>query len=826
MTKKIALSPKSQGLIAKLRKIKRLTHKFLSTFSLTSQKTAEKTKLIDWLALDQNNHVNEKAEILLAALNASLLKDLDKSLPNYRKKQKLEEDNFGQSRKLKTGLFGLLTFLGALVFACGGFDGITLIVSLVPMSTPLLFTLGIVFAIISVLAFNAFDLTEIAKNLNLSKKEACHLVDNYLKEISEINKIRSRINENFINHKTTEELEEDLRLIELLIARYELLNKGRDALTKQSASQRLIFTKYFISSLIGLVYFSAGFFAGQALAIAVASLFLVSSAVVFWPIFAASFAVGATAFGVYWFVERPSIDKLVSHWFGLDKEKIDYLCDEQKMESHKTKLENLKINLKWRYGILAANFKKINDSKTELTEIKKRIRELQLDSKHPLKEADSGFFSATPRLIMNQQKTITLREKTLKLIETMKESQPATFSKLLKLDISNNIKHKKVIKWLNQSNQTLTDKPQDDLELSKASLKVALIKELAVSMQLPLTEKKPKEKNSDYNFLYYFLAFAGTIYFGCEGFSGITSILGVFSLHKAAILVIGALFGLVSIIAYHAFDLAEISKNLGIRKKSIPKLVDVYLKEVDTIKQIRRSLTNLYVTRKTIEELDEDLQLVEVIINCFKHLDEERASLTELMTDKKLTVLKYFASGIVGLIYFSTAFFTGQSVAMAFAALFFTAIAPLSWPIIVASTVIGLAALAVYWYVERPSIERFISNLAGLNQDKIEQLCEPEKVVEQKEKLEQLKANILTCKNHLATYSEDSLSYTIQLEAATVELEMLKKELQTNKDGVNASRDSLSSDKPDIANERNSFFHNLKLQPITKTQQPSLGLNI
>jgi hypothetical protein len=52
--------------------------------------------------------------------------------------------------------------------------------------------------------------------------------------------------------------------------------------------------------------------------------------------------VGCAALSIYWFVERPGLNKLVNNWFGLNEEKIEQLCDKEVLAKQEKKLENLK----------------------------------------------------------------------------------------------------------------------------------------------------------------------------------------------------------------------------------------------------------------------------------------------------------------------------------------------------------------------------------------------------------------------------------------------------------------------------------------------------
>ncbi|CDZ75952.1 hypothetical protein BN59_00214 [Legionella massiliensis] len=785
MTKKIALSPKTVALLNKLKKINSQADKIAQIFKLDNSNIADLDDLALWLkqndelVLSETDQLDDDddPQLLLASFNANLMKDLAKSLPGYIKPPKT---------KTKTSLanrvkYGLLIFAGTVFFGCEGFDGITAIVGILSMSTTGLFIIGTIFAFISVMAFYAFNLTEIARNLEIERKEARELVDRYLKEVEEINAIRKHLNNNYLRRKSIEEREEDLLITELLIARYKTLDEGRQALTRLSENRKLRVAKYGVGLVIGIIYFSSGFFAGQAVATALAGLLVASSVPIFWPVFAASLVVGIAAFSVYWFVERPSIDKLVGRWFGLDQEKIECLCDSESIENDKTRLENLKENLILSKSKLIQSYSDKSTYEFRLREANKRIKELRTllarrQSLQLIQETQGDlqslgfFFEAGQACEAPVGKLLELSQKTMDLIDTLREHDAYSdkVNEIFSTGGADTLKLQKLIKWLTLSqaaNETLED--DSDTALLLASLNAALLKDL--SKLLPDTKKKEKQANKSSNksgMIYTFLALAGTIYFGCEGFDGITAIISMFSVPKLAVFAVGTFFAAISIMAFYAFDLTEISRNLGIKKKNVNQLVDVYLKEVSAINAIRRNLDNEYIKRTSVAELEEDLLITELLIERYKKLDEGRASLDALMSSKKLTGLKYLVAGVIGIIYFSGGFFTGQAVVVAIAGLFVASTASLFWPIFVASFAIGLAALSVYWFVERPGIDKLVGRLCGLDQEKIESFCNLEKIAEHSTKLDNLRANIIACKDSMVAVSEENVEYATKLREA------------------------------------------------------------
>ncbi len=257
----------------------------------------------------------------------------------------------------------------------------------------------------------------------------------------------------------------------------------------------------------------------------------------------------------------------------------------------------------------------------------------------------------------------------------------------------------------------------------------------------------------------------------------------------------------------------------------------LFLKEVEAINSIRRDLDRLYTKRKTIVELENDLIIIDLITACYDNLDIEREALTQLKANPKLTIFKTVISALIGIIYFSAAFLTGQIVALAVAGLFFVGTASLAWPIVLVSLIVGLSALAVYWFVERPSIEKLISSLFGFDQDKIDEFCNPEKVHREKMKLEELKTNITICKESMQTNLIENSELEGAMQEAKQELEALKLSYpRLEKTDNNPTKLSMYKSQNELSpvQQQNNFFNAKLSRPtsINNNQLSSVFLNI
>lgn len=334
---------------------------------------------------------------------------------------------------------------------------------------------------------------------------------------------------------------------------------------------------------------------------------------------------------------------------------------------------------------------------------------------------------------------IKLSEKTKALVKQLEAINAAAIPHILQ--VCDEIELEDFKDWFKKE-QILDKEANFLIESLHAALLKDLLTDLQCSSTAPTSKKQKPKPSWSSRAKFIFLAIAGTIFFGCEGFDGITAMLGIFSLPTVAIFAAGTLFSLLSIVVFYSFDLVEISKNLGVKVKHAPKMLDIYLKEFGKIKEIREQIAKSNFVQISDEELEKNLAVIDMLIQRHKALDKDRQKFKDAMNNKFLQGVKITTAATIGIIFFSGGFFAGQTVALAVAGLFVASVAATAWPIVLASLVVGLAALSVYWFVERPGIEKLISRRAGLDPKKIEQLCGDKAVREESENLANLKEKL------------------------------------------------------------------------------------
>jgi multisubunit Na+/H+ antiporter MnhC subunit len=287
---------------------------------------------------------------------------------------------------------------------------------------------------------------------------------------------------------------------------------------------------------------------------------------------------------------------------------------------------------------------------------------------------------------------------------------------------------------------------KQEIEFVLASLRAELLRDLLDSMGGDNTSDKIGEENTSgvATLRFIFLALAGTLLAGCEGFDSITTMLVVLSLPSFLILVTGLGFSILSIIVFYSYDLIQVAKNLGVTLRDAPKLLDIYLQQMNAIKSLRKKIDHYKLAKLSTEEL---LQLQQTLIMLqvrFQSLTEASVQFDKALNSKEMRLAKALISGAAGLLFFGSGFFAGQSVAMFVAAFFTSTVLPTFWPVILFSIIVGVAAFALYLHLEQEGLTKLVSRWFGLDEDKIEQLCDQSKLDKECIKLELLREKIIS----------------------------------------------------------------------------------
>jgi hypothetical protein len=164
--------------------------------------------------------------------------------------------------------------------------------------------------------------------------------------MKEIKSLRKKIDTYKLATLSTEELEHLIKLTAMLHKRFDSLVESCKQFDAALKSPKVKIAKTLFGAVSGILFFGSGFFAGQSVAVFLLGL-VISGGVSagFAPVVLFSLAVGFAAFSLYWYVEKVGLQQLISSWFGLDEEKLEGLCNQEKLDGQSQKLSNLKEKL-------------------------------------------------------------------------------------------------------------------------------------------------------------------------------------------------------------------------------------------------------------------------------------------------------------------------------------------------------------------------------------------------------------------------------------------------------------------------------------------------
>jgi hypothetical protein len=266
-------------------------------------------------------------QLLLERLKASLIKDISQFFVKEKKPSKQAKPHTAWGR---AKLYFLL-IAGVIYSGFEGFEGITPFFSLLsgPGVGLILTGLGLLFAITAILVFVAFDMVEIRKHLGLSSGNSRKLLDEYNKEMKNLQTLTAQLLKEVL-HTTEPQRLDDLKYIaKMLMVRHQALALEQERYNKLLNIKKINIMITVSSIAVGSLYFGTGFFAAQTVSMMIAGIFIPVVSATFWPVVLASVLVGVFAFSIYWFVERPGVKNLISSKLGVDREQIKTFCDEQ-----------------------------------------------------------------------------------------------------------------------------------------------------------------------------------------------------------------------------------------------------------------------------------------------------------------------------------------------------------------------------------------------------------------------------------------------------------------------------------------------------------------
>lgn len=305
---------------------------------------------------------------------------------------------------------------------------------------------------------------------------------------------------------------------------------------------------------------------------------------------------------------------------------------------------------------------------------------------------------------------------------------------------------------------------QQQREWEKVSARLQSLRALRQTFLADVTaEISTSQANAfDYS-MFYGVLFVGALVAACEGFDGITTLLGLFLLPSSLIFSTGILFSALSVAIFYSFHWASISKALGIEWQDQSELLPLYVSQFDEIKGISKLIMQCHWAEQSAEKLAHLLASIALLEESVEALEAFNKQLETILQDARMAVIKNSLIGLAGLLFFANGYFSAQSVALFVCSLFFSASMPAALPVVLFSMAVGCAALAFYWYVEKSALEGLLSSFFGLDEEKMAVISSAN-LQEEKEKLQHLRVqldgiNQLSCQlNKLQQREKQDLS--------------------------------------------------------------------
>lgn len=288
-------------------------------------------------------------------------------------------------------------------------------------------------------------------------------------------------------------------------------------------------------------------------------------------------------------------------------------------------------------------------------------------------------------------------------------------------------------------------KEQQELELILMLLRTELLHDLYLSMTGEDINSKESIAGSSYadKIKFVLLFCAGILVAGCEGFDCMVTMMSIFSLSSTIIFACGVIFSICAIIAFCGFKLANLSSSLGVRLVDAHQLLDTHLRQLDTVKLIRRKIADYNLNELSRSELKELEQIIIMLQQRLVHLAATSKQFDEVLNSKSMQWAHMALSGVIGALLFGGSFCAGQTVSLYVLSMLMIAATPASLPVILFSLLVGSAAISLYWCFDFPGLKTLVSSWLGLSEEKINTLCDENLLAEAK-KLNKLKEKVIS----------------------------------------------------------------------------------
>ncbi len=263
---------------------------------------------------------------------------------------------------------------------------------------------------------------------------------------------------------------------------------------------------------------------------------------------------------------------------------------------------------------------------------------------------------------------------------------------------------------------------EDSQSFVLESLRASLLSDLRRSM---IHRQENEEPDWFSRMKLWFLIISGSILAIYGGYDAVSPFLPLAFVPVWVGPIVIVLFIVCSVASFYAFDLSQISDNIGVSFPESRHMLDVLFEQAQDIQLMGKYIERQF-HRRTAENLNDLHQLVEALQQQQQHLNHLQATYQMQLEDGHLGIAKWIASVVTGILFFASGYFVGQDPAIAICSLLGLSATVMATPVFLLCFISGVAAFALYWYVERPGVDHFISHLFGLDKEKIAGLNQSE----------------------------------------------------------------------------------------------------
>lgn len=260
-------------------------------------------------------------------------------------------------------------------------------------------------------------------------------------------------------------------------------------------------------------------------------------------------------------------------------------------------------------------------------------------------------------------------------------------------------------------------------EEARAHIMVALLDSLPSTPASKKTNSVEKPLSWSKKLDFWSLFGVGTFYAACLGVTGISSVLGLFHLPLALMVLPCVLFAGISIFIYYGFDLRKISAAGGVPFLQLRSYIHAYLEQQNSVDEGYRRLIHLsnQMNPRHLQSYEHELNTLQKVSAVLERMhastkERRRRVACALKETTGLKATRYSLMSVAGLLYGSAGFFVGHGMATILLGLLVTPPAAIvvSTVTIACGLLCAYPAYRSYRRIEQANMGALVGRIAGM----------------------------------------------------------------------------------------------------------------